>query len=60
MTYTNKIVNGIPVLLTQEEIDDLLARDAAEAAKPAPQAPTPKEKLAKLGFTVQELKDLLK
>lgn len=60
MTYTNKIVNGISVLLTQQEIDDLLARDAEEAAKPVQRGLTPTEKLARIGLTVQELKDLLR
>lgn len=60
MTYTNRIVNGVVVPLTAQEIAEFMARDTATAAKSAPQVPTPIEKLAKLGLTVQELKDLLK
>lgn len=59
MTYTTKIVNGVPVLLSQQEIDDLLARDAATVARPDPPPLGTADKLAKIGITVRELKDLL-
>lgn len=42
--YTHKLVNGEQVPLTQAEIDELEARDAAWTP-PAPPAPPTKEQL---------------
>jgi hypothetical protein len=56
MTYTHKIVNGKRVGLTADEIAELKARQVDAPDMPA----TPEQKLARVGLTVEELKELLK
>lgn len=46
--YTHKMVNGIQVALTSEEIAELEARDAAFVPPTAPAAPTKEQLLAEL------------
>lgn len=46
--YTHKMVNGIQVALTSEEIAELEARDAAFVPPTAPAAPTKEQLLAQL------------
>lgn len=46
--YTHKMVNGIQVALTPEEIAELEARDAAYVPPTAPAAPTKEQLLAEL------------
>ncbi len=46
--YTHKVVNGVTVPLTPEEIAELEARDAAYVPPPKPAAPTKEQLLAQL------------
>jgi len=46
--YTHKMVDGVQVDLTPEEIAELEARDAAFVPRTAPPAPTKEQLLAEL------------
>lgn len=47
-THTHKMVNGVSVALSLEEIAELEARDAAFVPPTAPPAPTKEQLLAEL------------
>lgn len=57
MTHTHKMINGIKVDLTPEEIAELEAKDASYVPTPLPQ-PTKEELLAQLQLLTEKINSL--
>lgn len=55
--YTHKVVDGVEIALTQEEIAELEARDAelASYVPPAPPAPTKEQLMAQLNAIAAQI-----
>lgn len=56
--YTHKMVNGVDVPLTPEEIAELEARDAAYVPPTEPAAPTKEELLAQVQALTAQIQAL--
>jgi hypothetical protein len=56
--YTHKMVNGVQVDLTPEEIAELEARDATFVPPTAPAAPTKEQLLAELQALTAQIQAL--
>jgi hypothetical protein len=56
--HTHKIINGVCVDLTAEEITELEARDAAYVPPAAPPAPTKEQLMAELAALTTKIQAL--